>query len=81
MMKGMGSHSHGPPDPIEMAKLRAEWENDQAISAMRRADYEKMHRDAKEAAKAKRKQQRDLESGRDLIGPPNPWKHRKGRWL
>lgn len=81
MMQDMRSHNHGPPNPVEMAKLRAEYEHDKAIYETRRSDYEKMHRDTKEAAKAKRKQQRDLESGRDLIGPPNPWKHRKGRWL
>lgn len=82
MMRGMGSHDHGPPNPVEMAKLRAEYEHDNAIYTARREAFARAHREAKEAEKVKRKQKRDLESGRDLIGPPNPWAGRKrGRWL
>ena len=83
---GMGgpgkAHDHGTPNPVEMARLRAEYEHDSAIYNARREGFEQMHRNAKEAEKAKRKQARDRESGRDPIGPPNPWAHRKkGRWL
>lgn len=77
MMQDMRSHNHGPPNPSEMARLRAEYEHDSAIYNSRRADYEKMHRDAKEAEKARRKFLRDLETGRQIIGPPNPRAGRK----
>lgn len=81
MMRGMASHDHTPPNPAEMAKFRAEYEHDKAIYEARREAFAQTQREIKETAKAKRKFMRDLEAGRDLIGPPNPRAGRKGRWL
>lgn len=79
---GVGSHNHGPPNPADMARIRAELEQGRAITEMHRASANRMRQEALAAEKAKKKLQRDLETGRQIIGPPNPWGGRKnGRWL
>ncbi len=78
MMHDMGSHNHGRPDPIETARIRAELEQGRAIAEMHQANADAMRQEALAAEKARKKLQRDLETGRQIIGPPNPWKYRKG---
>jgi hypothetical protein len=79
---GVGSHDHGPPNPAEVARIRAEYERGKAIAEAHKANADRMRQEALAAEKAKKKLQRDLESGRQIIGPPNPWAGRKkGRWL
>lgn len=82
MMHDMGSHNHGAPNPVEMAKIMAEYAQGSAMAEAHRANVDRMRQEALAAEKARKKLQRDLETGRQIIGPPNPWAGRKkGRWL
>ncbi|ODT80588.1 MAG: hypothetical protein ABS76_15535 [Pelagibacterium sp. SCN 64-44] len=82
IISGEGSHDHGPADPVEMAKLRSAYELNRAIYEAQEKEFRRLHDEARAIEKERCKQQRDIESGRDIIGPPSPWRYRKrGRWL
>lgn len=74
MMRGMASYRYSRPDDETMARLRREGEDaERAIQAQiaEFAAYRKRF-------KAEDKARQAIESGRDLIGPPNPFSGRKG---
>lgn len=69
IMRGMRSYEYGTPDPEMMARLRAEGEEARraiAAQVQEAQDNRKRRRVEKKAREA-------IESGRDLIGPPNPF--------
>lgn len=79
LMRGMGSHNHVD------TRTTAEKEEDQRLAAMvalRTAEQVNQAQAQRKANKAAEQAKRYRESGRDPIGPPNPWARRKkGRWL
>ena len=77
---GMGGgygYNHAPPLSIDEATRRYH-----ALEAERKRMGIKSNEEINAEARARLKAQRLAERrGEHFIGPPNPWAHRKGRWL
>ena len=79
MMRGMASHNH---IDSRTAEEKDESRRIAALIVQRTAEQVEQVRAQRRANKAAEKARRDRESGKDPIGPPSPWAHRKkGRWL